>query len=112
MSDAHPPISLLLERQNRFSRDLNDFRESQAQINRILARNLEANTRALDANTRALESVREELSGLRREVRELGSEQASLAMQVSEAIMRAAQVDRRLNDAGDRPGPGAPAGSV
>lgn len=105
MSDAHPPMSLLLERQNRFSRDLNDFRESQAQINRILARNLEA-------NTRALEGVREELSGLWREVRELGSERASPAMQVSEAIMRAAQADRRLDDAGDRPGPGAPAGSA
>jgi len=103
MSDPHPPVSLLLERQNRLARDLGDFREGQAQLNRILARNVEANTRALDANTRALDGLREEVAGLRREVREPGSEQASLAMQVSEAIMRAAQVDRRLDEQEDRP---------
>ena len=109
MSDPHPPISLLLERQNRFARDLQDFREGQHQIVRILARNLEANTRALDANTRALDGLRGEIEELRREVRELGAEQASLAMKVDEAIMRAAQVDRRLDD---RNGGPPPAGSA
>jgi len=50
--------------------------------------------------------LREDLTGLRRDVREPGCEQASLAMQVGEAIMRAAQMDRRLDDQRD----GQPAG--
>lgn len=112
MSDPHPPIGLLLERVNRLSRDLGDFRESHAQINRILARNLDANTRALDANTRALEGLRGEVVESRREVRELGSEQALPAMQVNEALMRAAQVDRRLDDRGGRDDGQPPAGSA
>lgn len=94
MSDPHPPISLLLERVNRLGRDLQDFREGQLQLFRILTRALEGNNRALDANTR-------ELAELRKEVRESGAEQASLAMKVDEAIMRAIQVDRRLDDRDD-----------
>jgi chromosome segregation ATPase len=109
VSDPHPPISPLLECVNRLSRHLGDLREGQAQINRILARNLEANTRALDANTRALKALRAEIGELRRDVCDLGAEQASLAMQANEAVMRAAQVDRRLDD---RDGGQTPAGSA
>ena len=101
MSGLHPPVSLLLERQNPFARDLRDFRGGQHQIVRIPARNLEASTRALDANTRALDGLRGEIEELRREVRDLGAEQASLAMKVEEAFMRAAQVDRRMDDRSD-----------
>ena len=94
MSDPHPPISLLLERVNRLGRELQDFREGQLQLFRILTRALEGNNRALDANTRELTEPREE-------VRELGAEQASLAMKVDEAMMRAAQANRRLDDRDD-----------
>ena len=72
MSDPHSPIGPLLERQSRSARDLQDFREGQHQTVRILARNLEANTRALDG-------LRGEIEELRHEVRELGAEQASPA---------------------------------
>jgi hypothetical protein len=82
MSDAHPPISLLLERQNRHSRELLDFREGQAQLFRILTRSLETNTRAVEANGRELTGIREELAGLRREVNALAAEQTAPAMRV------------------------------
>jgi hypothetical protein len=104
MSDAQP-ISLLLERQNRFSRELIDFREGQAQLFRIL-------TRAVEANGRELAGIREELAGLRREVGALAAEQAALAIRVDEAMMRAARADRRLDEQEDRPGPAAPTGSA
>lgn len=98
MSDPHPPISLLLERVNRLSRDLHDFREGQNQILRILARNVEHLGRDTAAVREELAGLRNEVRGLSKEVHELGAEQASLAMKVDEAIMRAAQVDRRLED--------------
>ncbi len=70
---------------------------------RILARNVEHLGREMTTVHEGLAGLRDEVRGLAKEVRELGVgvEQASLAMKVDEAIMRAARVDRRLDDRDD-----------
>lgn len=96
MPDPDPPINLVLERLNRLHRPVLDLAESQ---NGHARRNTQTQHRMEDALSR----IEAGMGEIRREIAALAAEQASLAMRSDEALLRAAQVDRRLDDWEDRP---------
>lgn len=91
MPDANPPISLALEQLDRLHRTVLDLAESQ---NGHARRDAQTQHRM----GHALGRIEAGMGEIRREIAALAAEQAPLAMRADEAVTRAAQLDRRLDE--------------